>query len=109
MRFVLKDFFFFNIVRIKSQSILEKGHEFALLFYILCSQTFPLPTHCPTVIGHYKEHMSPKLLPSWYELVFYFGNGVQEVFPAVECLAGFVFPRVLGKPSHRGGSVLGEN
>ena len=69
---------------------------------------FPLPTHCPMVIGHYKEHMvSPKLLASWYKLVFYFGNGVQEVFLLLSAWLGLYFPGSW-KATHRGGSAVGR-
>lgn len=76
-------------------------------FIFSVPKPFPLPTHCLMVIGHYKEHMSPKLLPSWYKLVFYFGNGVQEVFLLLSTRLGLYFPGSW-KATRRGGSVLGR-
>ena len=67
---------------------------YSLIFSV--PKPFPLFTQCPKVSGIYKEHMvSPQLLPSWYKVDVLFWKWSPGGFPAVECLAGFVFPRVL--------------
>ena len=79
---------------------------YSLIFSV--SKSFPLPTQCPTVTGNYEEHMvNPKLLPSWYKLVFCFGNGVQKVFLLWSAWLGLYFPGSW-KAIHRGGGVVGR-